>query len=579
MTQRNRILTEPDVLIVGGGIVGSAIFRECARNGLSVQLVESRDFGWDVSAGSTEMAHGGFRYLMALADWPLVFESLTERELLSVNAPHLVRHLNFYMPVYKGDGTTFDFCIPRVPCMPITVGGYFGAGMWMMQAGMILYKMFAALGLIMKGFPPNKDKIGYKKFKKAQMLKIAPQLNPDRLVGGFRFTDCKIEDVERLVIENILSAENYARKSGIAAEAANHAAAVKFETAPDGRVTKVEIKDAITAEVLFSRPKIVVNSTGVLIDRTLEKAGIGEGRELIRKVSGSHIVSPRFLKSPDLTEAYAFWIDKKILFLISKGRDRLLIGTTERDVEVGDGINHNRNFKADIDEITTKTKSRFPEYARDPEKDIYYTRVRPLLRQPGKTDPKAVSRRDLIQWSGKSPNTVSVSGKLGPARHLAEVAAKSILAKLKPGEKYATTHKDRYPGGDFEGGIVDCAAKLRAAWPDIDPVTLENVARRYGARHAGVLELAKEPRDLDKIVPQPDSQPLCALLFSFKTEHCASLSDAMSRTGTHKLFGQGLDGAAKAADYLGEKLGWDAATVKSEIEGYKAFIAERCDTI
>ena len=110
MGDKKELIQNPDVLIIGGGIVGSAIFRECATNGLSVVLAERDDFGWDVSAGSTEMSHGGFRYLMSFSDWPLVFESLTERELLSRNAPHLVRHLNFYMPVYEGDGTTFDSC-------------------------------------------------------------------------------------------------------------------------------------------------------------------------------------------------------------------------------------------------------------------------------------------------------------------------------------------------------------------------------------------------------------------------------------------------------------------------------------
>lgn len=571
-----KIIENPEVLIIGGGIVGTAILRECAKNGVPAQLVERGDFGWDISAGSTEMAHGGFRYLMALLDWPLVFESLTERELLSVNAPHLVRRLNFYMPVYKGDGTKFDFCIPGVPCMPITIGSYYGIGMWMMQMGMLLYKIFAAVGLKLKGFPPNYKEIGYRKFNKKKMLEIESRLNPENLVGGFKFTDCKIEDVERLVIENVISAYRYSRESGAAVSAANYTEAVSIKRGADGRVESVEVRDVITGGTRTVRPKLVVNSTGIFIDEINKKAGIGGAGELLRRVSGVHIIAPRFWNSDDRRAAFAFWIDKKILFAISKGTDRILIGTTERDIGLSDG-NHNRTFADDIKEIIRKMSGRFPEFKFDAKEGIYYTRVRPLMRRPGKTDPKAVSRKDLIKWHEDAPNMVSVSGKLGPSRRLAEIVGKEIVRLLRPGKKYAPTHTDKLPGGNIAGG-VDAYIEKRAR-ADVDALMLGNLIRRYGTRFEEVLKLADGPGDLEPICDSPDSQPMCALLFAFEEEFCRKMSDAMARTGNTKFFGEGIDVIEKAARYVGGKLGWDAARVETEIKDYNDFIARRNELV
>ena len=54
---------ECDLLIIGGGINGTAIAREAARNGLRVMLVEKDDLAGHTSSASTKLIHGGLRYL------------------------------------------------------------------------------------------------------------------------------------------------------------------------------------------------------------------------------------------------------------------------------------------------------------------------------------------------------------------------------------------------------------------------------------------------------------------------------------------------------------------------------------
>ena len=98
-----RLQTERlDLLIVGGGIIGAGVAEIAARHGLRVALIERDDFASGTSSASSKLIHGGLRYLR-LGHFSLVREALAEVHALSRDvAPHLVRPLNFLLPVYRG---------------------------------------------------------------------------------------------------------------------------------------------------------------------------------------------------------------------------------------------------------------------------------------------------------------------------------------------------------------------------------------------------------------------------------------------------------------------------------------------
>ena len=82
--------------------------------GLSVALVEARDFASGTSSRSSKLFHGGLRYLEQL-NFGLVREALHERELMLTRiAPHLVKPVSFLYPLrhrfwerpYVGAGMT-----------------------------------------------------------------------------------------------------------------------------------------------------------------------------------------------------------------------------------------------------------------------------------------------------------------------------------------------------------------------------------------------------------------------------------------------------------------------------------------
>lgn len=90
---------EVDVLVVGGGIHGAGVLQAAAAAGHTALLVEERAPAAGTSSRSSKLIHGGLRYLetMQLA---LVRESLREREILLRIAPHLVRLVPFFIPIY-----------------------------------------------------------------------------------------------------------------------------------------------------------------------------------------------------------------------------------------------------------------------------------------------------------------------------------------------------------------------------------------------------------------------------------------------------------------------------------------------
>jgi glycerol-3-phosphate dehydrogenase len=163
-----------DLLIIGGGITGAAVARDAASRGLKVALVERKDFAYGTSSRSSKLIHGGLRYLQNF-EFGLVFEALSERARLLRTAPHMVRPLPFFFPVYQGDpnGKT-----------------KLGLGLWLYD----LLALFRA-----PGFHQN--------LSKKALLEQIPYLRQEGLQGGFRYFDASMWD-DGLVVETLRAAQS-----------------------------------------------------------------------------------------------------------------------------------------------------------------------------------------------------------------------------------------------------------------------------------------------------------------------------------------------------------------------------------
>ncbi|MDP3999375.1 MAG: FAD-dependent oxidoreductase [bacterium] len=89
-----------DVVIVGGGITGASIARDCALRGLkNILLLEQRQIGQATTSVSTGLANRGLRYI----DYDLELTKISAQEvsILQSIAPHLLESRKFLIPFFR----------------------------------------------------------------------------------------------------------------------------------------------------------------------------------------------------------------------------------------------------------------------------------------------------------------------------------------------------------------------------------------------------------------------------------------------------------------------------------------------
>ena len=148
--------------MVGGGIFGSCTAWDAALRGLSVALVEKKDFSHATSANHLKMIHGGIRY-MQHGDIRRIRESSRERSAFLRIASHLTKPLPIVIPTY----------------------GHGKKGKEIMAAGLLLYDLLTwdrNRGLHHEQMIPGGHFISRQK-----ILELFPGLDLEGLTGGAVF--------------------------------------------------------------------------------------------------------------------------------------------------------------------------------------------------------------------------------------------------------------------------------------------------------------------------------------------------------------------------------------------------------
>lgn len=257
----NDVEQEFDVIIIGGGITGISVAREAASRGLKTILLERRDFGSGTSAATTKYIHGGIRYLEQY-DVAVVRESLRERRILALGAPHLVEQTRFIMPAWRWS-------------KPPTA---------LIGAGVLLYDTLAFDRNLRA---PDSLRIPHPRWlSRSRLLAAVPWLDQSGLQGGFAYHDTLNVHPERLLLA-------YA-KSATAAGAVllNHTRVTGFvSTSSDRlRIEGVSVTDVLTGRDYTITGKVVVNAAGPWIDKVLSTLGKGTGVGVDRS-KGVHILT------------------------------------------------------------------------------------------------------------------------------------------------------------------------------------------------------------------------------------------------------------------------------------------------
>ena len=170
--------SEFDLLIIGGGIVGSAALQMASTSGLNAVLIEKNDFASGASGRSTKLLHGGIRYLPQL-QFGLVRESLQEQKVLIKLLGGLYKPLNLLAPIYKDDGFSD---LPKIL-------QYNFISSFAFKLGLTLYDLLGS----------RTKKQRHTNFDKLKTKEMFPLLKQDKLKKSFIFQDAQTDDSKLVV--------------------------------------------------------------------------------------------------------------------------------------------------------------------------------------------------------------------------------------------------------------------------------------------------------------------------------------------------------------------------------------------
>jgi len=511
-----------DVVVIGGGVVGSGCALDAATRGLKVALVEARDLASGTSSRSSKMFHGGLRYLEQL-EFGLVREALYERELsLTALAPHLVKPLPFLFPLTKR--------------------------MWerpYVAAGLFLYDQLGGA----KSVPAQQH------LTRAGALRLCPGLKRSSLIGGIRYYDTVVDDARHTLT--------------VARTAAHYGAVVRCSTQvvallrEGDRVIGVRVRDSEDGAITEVRGHVVVNATGVWTDE-IQALSKQRGRFKVRASKGVHVVVPRDRVVSDV--AIILRTEKSVMFVIPWG-SHWIIGTTDTDWNLD--LAHPAATKADIDYILGTVNTVLATPLTHADIDGVYAGLRPLLAGESEETSK-LSREHAV--AVPAPGLVAIAGgKYTTYRVMAadaiDAAVQFIPARVAP----SITAKVSLLGADGYFALINQAEHV-GALRGLHPYRVRHLLDRYGSLVDDVLELAADSPSLLSPIKEAPGYLKVEAVYAAAVEGALHLEDILARRMRISIeyAHRGVDCAREVADVVAPVLGWSAADVEREVANYTA---------
>ncbi|VXB84041.1 MULTISPECIES: glycerol-3-phosphate dehydrogenase/oxidase [unclassified Plantibacter] len=520
---------ELDILVVGGGIVGTGAALDAVTRGLSTGLLEARDWASGTSSRSSKLVHGGIRYLEQL-DFRLVREALIERGLLLQRiAPHLVKPVRFLYPLNK----------------PVFERLYIGAGM-------LLYDLFSWSG----GRPPGVPH--HRHLSKRQVLTSIPSLKSDAFVGGLTYYDAQVDDARYV--------------SSLARTASAYGAHVASRVRVEGfvkvgqRVVGVKAHDLQTDERFEIRAKQVVNATGVWTDDTQSMVG-ERGQFKVRASKGIHLVVPRDRFQSNM--GLLLRTEKSVLFVIPWGR-HWLIGTTDTDWHLDKA--HPAATAADIDYLLDHVNTILAVPLTREDVEGVYAGLRPLLAGESEQTSK-LSREHLVAHS--VPGLVVIAGgKWTTYRVMAKDAIDAAVDALDGKIPASATENIALLGAEGYQAAWNKRGKIARAF-GVHTARIEHLLNRYGVLTDELLDLIKDDPTLAEALPGADDYIGAEVVYAASHEGALHLDDVLARRTRISIeaWDRGVSAAPVAAKLMGGVLGWDEERIEKEVSYYLTRVA------
>ncbi len=517
-----------DVLVVGGGVTGTGAALDAATRGLSVALLEARDFASGTSSRSSKLFHGGLRYLEQF-NFGLVREALHERELMLTRiAPHLVKPVSFLYPL-----THRFWERPYV------------------SAGMTLYDSMGGARSVPR----------HRHLTRGGALRLAPALKRTALTGALLYYDAQADDAR-----HTLTVARTAATYG--ATVLSSAAVVSLDRAGE-RIVGARVRDIETGEEVDVRASVVVNCTGVWTDEIQTLAG-GRGRFHVRASKGVHIVVPRDRINSET--GMILRTETSVLFVIP-WNTHWIVGTTDTDWRLHKA--HPAASRADIDYILDHVNEVLAVPLTHDDIQGVYAGLRPLLAGESETSSQ-LSREHAV--ARPQPGLISIAGgKYTTYRVMAADAIDAAVQDVGGAQPPSVTEHIPLVGAEGYHAMVNQVVRL-AKSADLPVWRMQGLLDRYGSMTEELLAMADEEPSLLEPLEGAAEYLRAEVAYAATHEGALHLDDVLARRTRISIEtpDRGTESARAAAELVGRALNWDAERIDNEVEAYAARVeAER----
>lgn len=516
-----------DVCVIGGGATGSGCALDSQLRGLNTVVIEAGDFASATSSASTKMVHGGVRYLeetfrhLDPAEYKVVKRALHERIHMLKNAPFLTRAREFITPCYS----RLDLA-------------YY-------ETGLKLYDWIAGSASLAPSHFVSRE----------ETLRRLPKLNPQGLAGAVAYTDGQFDDARY----NIALVQSFAAAAGVPL---NYARVAGFEKRADGKLDAAIVKDRLSGQSFVIRAHAFVNATGPFADSIRSMANPSL-KPRMRLSKGVHILLPLDVLSTNDAILIPKTDDGRVLFAIP-WMGRVLVGTTEQEVEAGDELSLTR-------EEVEYLLRHLNRYVASPVKVSQvvggFAGARPLLSAGGSRDTKKLARDHEVELDSHSGLVSILGGKWTTYRVMAQdaidVAQKVLGGNLRPCStlNHPLVGSDDYSADYWKTLITNFAVPEPSA---------RHLAEKYGTRAAQLLGLVAKDPDLGQPLVEGLAPLRAEVAFAVRFEMAMTIEDVLARRIGLQFYGwsEAIAAAAPTADLLARELRWSEADRDDALSEY-----------
>lgn len=505
-----------DVLVIGGGINGVAIARQSARAGRRTLVVEQHDFAAGTTSRSTRIIHGGLRYLEH-GDIAQVRESLSERQRLLQDYPHLVRPLEFLLALDQNS--------PRSALA--------------IRAGLWLYRQMG--GRLQNG------KNGHQRAKLERLLDAGQQFSV------FSFQDAQCEFPERLVAQWLVEAV----EAGCVARNHMQVLAVK---AQDGRSEGALLRNRLHGVEEYVHADFIINAAGPWVDSVCQSSGVRTSKPMVGGVRGSHLVLPKFAGAPEAA-IYTEAIDGRPIFVVP-WNGQVLLGTTE----VRDASDPARAQPSEEETgyLMESLQRLFPSCGIG-KSDVRcaFAGVRPLPYSPP-SEPCSISRRHFFHdhaADGADGMISVIGGKLTTAGQLAEDCMEQLGISAERASVATVV-----PEAEIQVLINRCTAAVAEAG-SVSIETARGIVEWFGKRSMSIARRAGKNPQMRQPLCAHTSHIVAEAVEAFENECAVTLADALMRRVPVALGACWTKQCSQnAAKTVAAAIGWNGSRAETEFE-------------